>query len=250
MGHKTIQDGDKTYTLLAIVIRSSNYTQEWAGNFTITGEDGSAEHMHAGFKAARDEVLRFAAKYMKDRGISGDLKVWIAGHSRGAATSNSLGGFFAGGGDIYFRAMGLPVSVTPENVYCYTFSTPHSIRPGLTHAEDLSVAGSRADYPNDTPGTAYASTNTSAVDPGAACYSGIRNYPKYHDVVPKLPPSIPGWNFTYYGRVGEYDSSDLAGGPVTEAEMLKQLKLFDWQMYQTFTNGGSPEDYQRVYAGF
>ena len=50
--------------------------------------------MHAGFKAARDEVLRYAAKYMKDHGITGDLKVWIAGHSRGAATSNSLGGFF------------------------------------------------------------------------------------------------------------------------------------------------------------
>ena len=27
-GHKTIQDGEKTYTLLAIVIRSANYTQE------------------------------------------------------------------------------------------------------------------------------------------------------------------------------------------------------------------------------
>ncbi len=249
-GHKTIQDGDKTYTLLAIVIRSSNYTQEWTGNFTISSEDGSTGNMHAGFKAARDEVLRYAALYMKNHGITGDLKVWIAGHSRGAATSNSLGGFFAGGGDEYFRAVGVPVSVTPENVYCYTFSTPRPICSGLTHTEDLSVAGNRANYPNDTPGQAYVSQNTGAVDPGAACYTGIRNYPKYHDVVPKLPPSIPGWDFTYYGQVCQHDSSDLPGGPVTEAEMLEQLKSFDWQMYQTFTNGGSPEDYQRVTLDF
>ena len=119
------------------------------------------------------------------------------------------------------------MSVIPENVYCYTFSTPHPIRQGLTHAEDLSVAGNRADYPNDTPGTAYTSTNTGTVDPGSERYTGIPNYPKYHDVVPKLPPSIPGWDFTYYGQVCQYDSSDLEGGPVTEAEMLQQLKTFD-----------------------
>lgn len=87
--------------MLAIVIRSSNYTQEWTGNFTIRDKDGSAGNMHAGFKAARDEVLRYAAQYMKSHRITGNLKVWIAGHSRGAAISNSLGGFFAGGGDGY-----------------------------------------------------------------------------------------------------------------------------------------------------
>ena len=95
------------------MIRSSNYTQEWTGNFTINA-DSSGGNMHAGFKAARDEVLRYAAQYMKKHRITGDLKVWIAGHSRGAATSNSLGGFFAGGGDEYFRAVGVPVSVTPD----------------------------------------------------------------------------------------------------------------------------------------
>jgi len=249
-GHKTIQDGDKTYTLLAIVLRSTDYAQEWAGNFTVSDEGGSAGNMHAGFKAARDEVLRYAVQYMKNNGITGNLKVWMTGHSRGAVIANLLGGFFAGGGDGYFRAMGVPVSVLPENVYCYTFSTPRPIRPGLTHAEDMSVAGNRADYPNDTPGKAFVSTNTGAVNPGASCYKGIRNYPKYHDVVPKLPPSIADWGYTYYGQVCQYDSSDLAGGPVTEAEMLQQLRAFDSQMYKTFTNGGSPEDYQRVTLDF
>jgi len=249
-GHKTIRDGDNEYALLAIVIRSSNYTQEWTGNFTISGEGGATGNMHAGFKAARDEVLRYAAKYLKAHGISGDVKVWIAGHSRGAAISNALGGFFAGGGDAYFQAMGIPVNVIPENVYCYTFSTPRPIRPGLTHAEDLSVAGNRSGYPNDTPGQAYTSTDTGAVNPSDSCYTGIRNYPKDHDVVPKLPPSIPGWEFSYYGQVCRYDSADLEGGPVTEAEMLQQLRAFDSGMYKIYTSGGSPEDYKRVTLDF
>ena len=250
-GHKTIQDGDKNYTLLAIVIRSAGYTQEWTGNLNILDETGGPESkIHAGFKAARDEALRYAAQYMKAHGITGDLKVWIAGHSRGAATSNSLGGFFAGGGDEYFRAMGIPVKVTPENVYCYTFSTPRPIRPGLTHAEDLSVAGNRDGYPNDTPGKPYTSTNTGTVNPSDNCYSGIRNYPKYHDVVPKLAPSIPGWNYTYYGRVCQYHSKDLEGGPVTESEMLQQLSAFDPAMYQSYVNGGSPDAYKRVTLDF
>ena len=246
LGHKTVRQDGKLYTLLVIVIRSANYTQEWAGNFTIAKSSTSEEHFHAGFKAARDEALRFSAKYMKDHGISGDLKVWIAGHSRGAATSNSIGGFFAGGGEEYFRAMDVPVSISPENVYCYTFSTPRTIRPGLTHTEDLSVAGNRPEYPNDTPGQAYVSLNTNTVNPKDACYGGIRNYPKPHDVVPKVPPSIPGCDFTYYGKVCQFDSSDLPGGPVSEKEMLQQLGSFDRAMYVAYTDGGSPGDYARV----
>jgi len=245
LGHKTIRDGDEDCTLLAVVIRSGDYFQEWAGNFNVIGE-GAAGSMHAGFKAARDEVLRFAAKYMKEHGISGRLKVWITGHSRGAAISNDLGGFFAGGGDAYFRAAGVQVTVAPDDVYCYTFSSPRTVRPGLTHAEDLSVAANRSNYPNDTPGQAYTSTDTSAVDPQAACYAGIRNYPKQHDVIPKLPPHISGWDYAYYGRVGRFDSSDLAGGPVSESDMLAQLKVLDSGMYAKYTNGGSPSDYQKV----
>ena len=47
------------------------------------------------------------------------MKVWITGHSRGAALSNMLGAFFAGGGIDYF---GSSVSITPEDVYCYSYA--------------------------------------------------------------------------------------------------------------------------------
>ena len=54
VGHREIQVDGKTYTLLAIFPRSAGYKQEWCGNFTV-GND----KMHEGFKAARDEALRF-----------------------------------------------------------------------------------------------------------------------------------------------------------------------------------------------
>ena len=97
IGSRQIVQGEKTYTLLAIFPRSAGYKQEWVGNFNVGKGD-----IHEGFKAARDEALRFSKKYIQDNNITGDLKVWIAGHSRGGAVSNLIGGFFAGGGIGYF----------------------------------------------------------------------------------------------------------------------------------------------------
>lgn len=115
LGHKEITDNGKTYTLLAVFPRSDNYKQEWSGNFNIgTGT------LHTGFRSARDEVLRFIKQYMTEHDIKGDLKVWVAGHSRGSSVSNLVGAFFAGGGIDYFD----DVSITPEDVYCYCFSAP------------------------------------------------------------------------------------------------------------------------------
>ena len=123
VGYKKITVDEKTYTLLAIIPRSAGYKQEWAGNFTV-GEG----KIHEGFKAARDEILRFVKKYIADNHITGDLKIWTAGHSRGSALANMVGGFFAGGGISYF---GNTVSISPEDVYCYTFATPKTVKQGL-----------------------------------------------------------------------------------------------------------------------
>ena len=46
-------------------------------------------------EAARDEVLRFMKQYLEKHDIGGELKVWTAGHSRGGAVANLLGGFLA-----------------------------------------------------------------------------------------------------------------------------------------------------------
>ena len=58
VGHRTIAVGNKTYTLLAVSVRSAGYKREWMGNFHI-----GSDSMTQGFLEARDEALRFIKRY-------------------------------------------------------------------------------------------------------------------------------------------------------------------------------------------
>lgn len=223
LGHRTINVNGKEYTLLAIIPRSAGYRQEWAGNMNV-GEYG----IHEGFKEARDEILRFTKKYIGDHNINGNLKVWIAGHSRGGAVSNILGGFFASGGIAYF---GDSVSITPEDVYCYTFGTPRTIIPGASNNEILSVSGNRSGiYTYDTPGEAYNYTGGGIVWPLDDIYKGIRNYPFSYDFITYVPLEM--WGFNYYGNVYSYDG-------VTNEMMEEKLKELDENVYRDYMDKGA-----------
>lgn len=81
-GHKTLKVGDEKYEFIAVTVYSPGYGQEFAGNLTV-GKDG----LHQGFKAARDEIVRFLKNYMEEHEIEGALKFWITGHSRSEALS-------------------------------------------------------------------------------------------------------------------------------------------------------------------
>ena len=225
IGSKTIIQDNKTYTLLAIIPRSAGYKQEWAGNFTIG--DGS---IHEGFKSARDEILRFTKQYIEKNNITGNLKVWTTGYSRGAAISNMVGGFFAGGGIEYFNNK---VSITPEDVYCYTIGTPSSIKDGVSKNIELSVSANRSqkDYANDTFGQAYNYTKGGNVLVNDKIYNGIRNIISSDDAFPLLP--LEKWNFTRYGKV--VSSSE---GLYSEEEMLKELKTISEYVYDSYTTNG------------
>lgn len=221
---KIIQDGQE-YTLLAIIPRSAGYKQEWAGNFTI-GEG----QLHEGFKMARDEILRFTKKYIEKNNIKGNLKVWTTGYSRGAAISNMVGGFFAGGGIDYF---GNEVSITPEDVYCYTIGTPSSVKNGASKNIELSVSANKAgsDYVNDTPGEAFNYTKGGVVHVNDTIYNGIRNIISTDDSFSYLPPE--SWGFTRYGQV--INSHE---GLYSEEEMLKELKSISEYVYDEYTSDG------------
>ena len=228
VGHKTITTSGKTYTLLAVIPRSAGYKQEWVGNFNV-GDSG----IHDGFKAARDEMLRYVKKYIQDNNIEGNLKVWTVGHSRGAAVSNMLGAFFAGGGIEYF---GNSVSITPEDVYCYTYATPTTIIPGTDKNVELSVAGYRGgeEYLSDTVGDAYAYTKGGQVDPKDKVYGGIRNFISPYDFITMLPPEA--WGYTHYGT----DVSIDHDGKVTEKLMLDELKEVSPYAYNKYVNKSGP----------
>ena len=234
VGHKDIISSGKTYTLLAVIPRSAGYKQEWAGNFTV-GDKG----IHQGFKAARDEMLRYVKKYIQDNNIEGNLKVWIAGHSRGAAISNMLGAFFAGGGIEYF---GNNVSITPEDVYCYAYATPRTITANIDKNIELSVEGYRGgeEYSNDTIGDSFSYTKGGKVDPQGKVYGGIRNFISPYDIITMLP--LEAWEYTRYGT----DISVDHDGKVSESAMLKELKEVSTYAYDKYVNKSGPNLFEKM----
>ena len=104
---KTIRDNGGSYTLIAVGVRGNNYHAEWGGNARL---DATGEHK--GFALGRDQAIA-------DTGISGRVKIWIAGYSRGAAVSNMVGGALDNG-----YSLGEGVSLSPHDLYCYCYETP------------------------------------------------------------------------------------------------------------------------------
>ena len=152
--HKTITADGSTYTLLAFMPRSGGYEREWASNF-LAGTEGTL----AGFTAARDILLDFARSYIKTHAISGNVKVWLPGYSRGAAAANLAGAALTQDSSL------LGISVKPEDVYTYTFESPLCVPLSL--------------------------------DPQNSVYGSIHNYYEDYDLVTMFAPEQ--WGFSRYG---------------------------------------------------
>lgn len=225
IGHKTVGSGKNAKTLLVILPMSANYGQEWNGNFTVD-ESG----LHSGFKAARDECLRFFKQYITKHHITGDVKLWTTGHSRGAAVANLIGSFFAMGCGEYFN--GCDITVSQENLYNYTFATPGTVTDhNVTSAHILSVGGSRPDYPNDTPGSEYVYSGADAgveVDPHADRFSVVHNCRPTYDLITLLPPYQ--WGFTVFGS--SFEITD--GKDSTKKLMTAWMKNADIDVYNAY----------------
>ena len=111
---KLVTDEGKPYTLIAIGIRGNGYESEWASNFTM-GDAGQ----HKGFSQAKFKVLSYLSEYIADKGITGDIKIWITGYSRAAAVANLTAGALDNGYNLSDS-----VSLTPEDIYAYCFECP------------------------------------------------------------------------------------------------------------------------------
>ncbi len=112
--NKKITVDGKKYTLIALAVRGGGYESEWASNFTI-GRNG----YHRGFREARDNVASFLKQYIKDKRITGDVKLWITGYSRAGATANLV----AGGLNDKSITLG-SCRLKSEDMYTYTFEAP------------------------------------------------------------------------------------------------------------------------------
>ena len=103
------------YNLIAVVMRSANYKNEWNSNFNI-GLSGD----HAGFTESAtkiyDYLTTFYNEHKDDFGGTLPVKLWIVGYSRGAAVANMLGGKVTDNASAF--------NTRKEDIYCYTLGTP------------------------------------------------------------------------------------------------------------------------------
>ena len=97
-------------TILACGVCGGNYAAEWASNLTVGDKDRSE-----GFYDASKKVQAAIRDYMDRHPADGPVKLWIAGFSRAAATSN-------------ITAADLTDAGIFDDVYAYTFATPCTTR--------------------------------------------------------------------------------------------------------------------------
>lgn len=110
---KEIKVSGEPVTLVAVAVRGGGYEKEWASNFKI-GANGDAQ----GFSEAKNQVLDFLSTYMTEENVTGKVKFWVTGYSRGAATANLTAAALDDG--ISYPG----VTYGAEDVYAYTFETP------------------------------------------------------------------------------------------------------------------------------
>lgn len=124
IGSKAAKDSLGDYTLIAVAVRGGGYGNEWGSNF----EMGPGSR-HAGFEKSAKQVTDGIFDYMENN-VSGRVKIWITGFSRGAAVANAAA---------HTLNKFLPHKVmfaTQKDIFAYTFESPYTY---TTLAEDLEV---------------------------------------------------------------------------------------------------------------
>lgn len=201
-GNKQITVDEKDYTLIALAVRGGGYESEWASNLKM----GASGH-HTGFSEARDQVITFLQDYIAENEIEGDIKLWITGYSRAAATANMVAG------QINEGTVVLPnCNLAMEDMYAYTFETP---------------AGASA-YVKDI----YARTFETPIGESGHIldedyrYKNIFNIINLSDPVPKVAPEI--WDFVRYGKDIYLPSAENdTQYSVSVSKMLERFKTLD-----------------------
>ena len=159
IANKEIRVNGEKYTVIAIGLRGCGYYAEWAGDLNV-GLEGE----HTGFAICRDKALEFLQSYLaKHSEITGKIKIWCTGYSRGAAGANLLGGALD---DMFMSgaSVGKNVTLSPKDMYIYTFEAPMGA--------DMGKVGGRI-------------------------YENIHNVINYNDLVVRVAPECMG--FARYG---------------------------------------------------
>ncbi len=127
IGQKKIENK----TLIAVAIRGKNYETEWANN--VKFGDGKEVLGHQGFFEASKEYLKELENYISSNSISGEIKLWSVGYSRGGAINNIALGqidkMISQNTSLFNK-----VTLQKEDVYGYCFDAPM----GVSSTEEIS----------------------------------------------------------------------------------------------------------------
>ena len=156
------------YTVIAVAPRSGGYYSEWADNMHL-GDGSKSDYMHEGWYNTAQKLINFVSGYVADKQITGRVKLWMTGFSRGGAVVNVAAGLLDArldnGEQIFNNA-----NLRREDIYTYTFEAPQG-----------------------------ANTNSKTIKlPKDAIYGNIWNVINPNDIVTKVAMSEYG--FTRFGN--------------------------------------------------
>lgn len=182
IGSKRILDENgQEFTLVAVAVRGGGYKDEWASNFTVgTGYE------HQGFSDAGDAVAWAVREYISDIATTKNVKVWITGYSRAAATSN-----IAAQRLNEWAEAGKINGLSEDGIYAYCFECPQGAR-----------------------------TTSASYEKG---YRNIHNIVNDYDIVTKVAPKDDNWNYSRYGITYQIPSAGLFSGEY-QMRMVMQSK--------------------------
>ena len=111
------------YTVIAVAVRSGGYYREWANNVWL-GDGSKSDYMHEGWYNCANKLLTFLDSYVTNNNITGKIKIWTAGFSRGGATANLAAGLLDN--KIYNeeKIFSADATLDHEDLYAYTFEAP------------------------------------------------------------------------------------------------------------------------------
>ena len=115
---------DNNATLVALTVRSLGYEAEWISNFNLY-DPSISQTYHAGFYIAAQQALSFLKAYIQNNNLTGNIKIWLSGYSRGGATANILSGLINQA--IEDGTIGTLIGNTNlkhEDLYCYCIAPP------------------------------------------------------------------------------------------------------------------------------
>ena len=157
------------YTLIGVVPRSGGYFREWASNMHL-GDGSKSDYMHEGWYNAANKLINFVKDYITNNNVTGKIKLWMTGFSRGGATTNVAAGLLDNKLNNKEKVFGNSVTISREDIYAYTFEAPQG-----------------------------ANVNSKTVKaPKDSLYNNIWNIVNPLDIVPKL--TMKEYGFTRFGR--------------------------------------------------